>query len=464
MIEEEGEETREFDESRATDRATALGWPSLSRWSLPTLLTWLLIPLACISVGGLWLNGMYRTPQPAETMIWSGLGFSIAVFAVLYIPLWILFAGHSLSPLEYTVCAIVAFLLIQLFPLVFYLCGVFFLLMWVRFKLVPNLAARTRATTWTSTCLLLSYIIYQISVEILPPSDLILLREQRLRYPSVDLRSRVEKLSILRRTDEDTNFALLPATDAFQQRLQDVYDQLYSVEADLRLLHSPYFERYVRAPRLHGSSGAIRLWVEKPPSPKLKRPETLTEWDDYVASSEFQHVFGRLGPLGRERRHIAHGLQLNRLTPLDSHYLASFDFAHPSTLGAPLDTDWKFVGFSPHAMTYPPLPVMLKNRFRVEKVQLISVLREGEPVVYETAHYPDLAAVIGGQAQPRTLTGFEAVALESIRQGHTIAVREDSDRLFTVGALRTITQCQTCHQSQPGDLLGALSYEYSLLP
>ncbi len=98
----------------------------------------------------------------------------------------------------------------------------------------------------------------------------------------------------------------------------------------------------------------------------------------------------------------------------------------------------------------------------MEKLELMGLLLHEDPVVYETDGMPDMESIAKGEIATRALNSFETASLEKLRNGESLVIENEGEYLRMVGVLRAIDQCTECHQSKPGDLLGAFSYEFRL--
>ena len=104
----------------------------------------------------------------------------------------------------------------------------------------------------------------------------------------------------------------------------------------------------------------------------------------------------------------------------------------------------------------PPRDAM-KERWLVRRLELVSLLKHAEPVAYVTKHLPRMDEL--RKAPTRPLDSFEEKALKTLRAGKTIVADPTVNRIQMLGAVRATRQCLDCHQVQPGEMLGAFSYE-----
>jgi hypothetical protein len=96
------------------------------------------------------------------------------------------------------------------------------------------------------------------------------------------------------------------------------------------------------------------------------------------------------------------------------------------------------------------------QRWRIQSLELVRLLKHDEPVTYVSKHLPRMDEL--RDAPTRPLTSFENNALAALRRGEDLQVESTMDRIHVFGSIRAIKQCLACHEGQRGDLLGAFSY------
>jgi hypothetical protein len=134
------------------------------------------------------------------------------------------------------------------------------------------------------------------------------------------------------------------------------------------------------------------------------------------------------------------------------HRDSVLDFVNKKGFGYVMDRD-HVRGFQSHRFqAMPELPA----RWKVENLQLVSLLKHAEPVAYVTGYLPRMDQM--GEAATRPLDDFEKAGLLDLQKGETLAVRSGPDRLRMLGAVRAVDECLKCHDAGRGDLLGAFSY------
>lgn len=128
------------------------------------------------------------------------------------------------------------------------------------------------------------------------------------------------------------------------------------------------------------------------------------------------------------------------------------DFAYPAARGYAKDRR-HVAGFEPHAFSKVPDPA---ERWTVETLDLVSLLRHAEPVAYVSADLPRMDQL--REAPTRPLDGFETAGLQQLLRGEDLVTAEAGPNLRMLGSLRSARECVKCHGGERGDLLGAFSY------
>jgi hypothetical protein len=130
-------------------------------------------------------------------------------------------------------------------------------------------------------------------------------------------------------------------------------------------------------------------------------------------------------------------------------------FLEPWDLGYARDRQ-HVAGFRPHAFHIEPTS---PSDWRLNRLDLVGILKFDEPVVYLTPSFPRMEEV---QTSPtRPLDPFETEALAALLRGEDLVARESARHLRLFGSLRATKQCLACHHGERGDLLGAFSYQLS---
>jgi hypothetical protein len=134
------------------------------------------------------------------------------------------------------------------------------------------------------------------------------------------------------------------------------------------------------------------------------------------------------------------------------HNWSVADFAYPSGKGYVKDRQ-HVAGFLPHAFSKVP---ERGDAWKVETIDLVSLLCHPEPVAYVSANLPRMEELRGAPTRP--LDGFESSGLGRLRDGEYAVVTDDARRLRMLGSIRAVSQCVKCHGCERGELLGAFSY------
>ncbi|HMF18739.1 MAG TPA: hypothetical protein VKE98_16140, partial [Gemmataceae bacterium] len=123
-------------------------------------------------------------------------------------------------------------------------------------------------------------------------------------------------------------------------------------------------------------------------------------------------------------------------------------------------------GYRPHGFarwaTFSAEQAGVKNRWRVNKLELVSLLKHETPRVYVSDTLPRMKEL--RKVGTRSLTVFEEKALASLQKGADLASEARADQIHLFGSLRAGQQCLDCHDVQRGTLLGAFSYDLRRQP
>jgi len=97
--------------------------------------------------------------------------------------------------------------------------------------------------------------------------------------------------------------------------------------------------------------------------------------------------------------------------------------------------------------------------WKINRIDLVSLLMHDEPRVYRTANLPNMEELSSATVETRPLNDFEAEAIEKLESGERLQVRATRNRILMVGSIRAKKSCLQCHAGKRHDLLGAFSYE-----
>lgn len=157
------------------------------------------------------------------------------------------------------------------------------------------------------------------------------------------------------------------------------------------------------------------------------------------------------------------------------HRQSQLSFVDPRSLGlvsrraepgANQDLQVSSRGFQSHAFRRPPsLPVTKQQQqtWRVTEVELVSLLKERSPFVYQSEMLPNLEHMSHDEFPTRSLDSFEAAALERLQKGFDLVVDQQPQEIRVMGSLRAIRQCLDCHEVPGNALLGAFTYRLAPL-
>ncbi len=210
-----------------------------------------------------------------------------------------------------------------------------------------------------------------------------------------------------------------------------------SREFELRYLHEYTVEAFVNSPGF----GVTRM--RPPPNVKSLEPRTdRPEPPPQPASPEppWDGV-GFMGSVSADQR-----ADFGRM-----HADGLFDFVNPEGWGY-FRSRREVAGFLPHAFSRVPEV----SAWKVERVELVGLLKHADPVVYQSERLPAMADV--KDAPTRSLDAFETAGLEAIQRGEDGFAGRRGDEVRFVGAVRSANACVGCHGGERGDLLGAFSY------
>ncbi len=155
------------------------------------------------------------------------------------------------------------------------------------------------------------------------------------------------------------------------------------------------------------------------------------------------------------------------------HTYLPMQFASPTRSGYIKDRE-HIAGFGKHAFsflpalhytrpTHPPKgETGEKNVWKVQRMELVSLLKHREPVAYVTGYLPRMEDT--EDAETRGLDHFESEGLKKLQQGEDLVVQSHLNRLTMIGSVRATESCLKCHSVKKGHLLGAFSYDIVRTP
>ena len=141
------------------------------------------------------------------------------------------------------------------------------------------------------------------------------------------------------------------------------------------------------------------------------------------------------------------------------HKFSRLDFLDADGFGFVNNTAAQVAGFIEHAFHRSPVRG-LKDRdaWKIERLELVSLLKFAEPRVYVLDHLPRMDQLNGSDVPTRPLDAFELEALPKLRAESDVVISKTSPDVRMLGSLRATKQCLDCHHVDRGELLGAFSY------
>ena len=237
----------------------------------------------------------------------------------------------------------------------------------------------------------------------------------------------------------------VPVSQAAGHRLDELDKQVVELAgndwkrtAELMRLHTQFTQKFVNAPGF----GQMRMLSGRVNEARL-RPVERSPDPPNQPGSPFR-------PTGSD----ADGppKEIPSPTFYDLHARGVLDFVNPAGFGFIKDRR-HVAGFQPHAFSEIPAA---PEKWTVERVELIGLLLNPDPVVYLSEQLPAMDRL---RAVPiRRLDEVEQAGLAALRKGEDLHTVWAAGRLRMVGSLRNGNQCLGCHGGERADLLGAFSY------
>jgi hypothetical protein len=256
----------------------------------------------------------------------------------------------------------------------------------------------------------------------------------RARYPYESLEGRLPM--------PGPNLGDTPVRPAALQRLSRLEEEFSlhengSRELQLRMLHEHAVDLFINSPgfgvarMFYPTEAGLSAGLQRGPVPLQPGPRFTSPWSPGESGRESA---GDEAPIGRMLEE------------------SIVDFVNPGGFGYVKDRG-HVAGFVPHRFGQLPAPA---NRWKVEALELVSLLLNDEPEVYVSDHLPRMDRLHGVPTRP--LDRFERFGLHALRQGEDIVTAEGEEGVRMLGAIRCVKQCLTCHGGERGALLGAFSY------
>jgi hypothetical protein len=304
-------------------------------------------------------------------------------------------------------------------------------------------------------------------------------RELREKHPYVSLESRLEFEATHPKTRDRLSKLSLDETatarlDEFEKRFEtrDARARMLSLQE----LHSLKVNDFISRPR-NGISRWGRMpapaWIEY----EEQKPITLDDSDSPRIVAEATNANGpqTSGPLPEEGvREDGAGAWSPSLAGLQKfHQEGQLEFTDPWSFGHVIDRS-RVAGFVSHGFRELPelahpdkhrvrtgadgdaTSLMYSARWRIARLELVSLLKFDEPAVYISDHLPQMKELENAPTRP--LTAFERLGLQQLQAGEDLFTNADTNEILMVGSLRAAKQCLSCHAGRRGELLGAFSY------
>lgn len=288
--------------------------------------------------------------------------------------------------------------------------------------------------------------------------------ELQARYPFESLADRLKPLKASLTAARSLNPPRLGETA--ETRLLVIEQSLSSDGRTLSLekLHSSEVEKFIS----RGGFGLSRL-VDSPSPGYLEYPESpqLTFAERPPQSAGDHAPVPLVLPERGWREEPGRGWTPSLEMLVDFHMLDEWLFIHSRSLGF-VDPARGVAGFRAHGfrslpeLTHPDNQharqgdPLRSERWRIGRVELVSLLKSEKPAVYVSEHLPRMLDL--KDARTRTLTAFENQSLTRLTEGEEVVSEATLNEIQMFGALRAAKQCLDCHTGQRGQLLGAFSY------
>lgn len=262
------------------------------------------------------------------------------------------------------------------------------------------------------------------------------------------------------------------ASTALEQRENDSGENWWGRQGSLEQLHNLKRDEFLKAAGFGSirmrfvSRGHVELPVSQPvvlPEPPPPRPAP-----SFGEKTESKADAGNPEASDGDSSAAEPAPASQMAQTLNSVYLNGLeDFTDPNQIGF-VPEPQHAAGFLPHSLD--ELPVQARrangtteaatpavNNWRITRLELVSLLKHAEPVVYESRELPRMDRL--ADAPTRPLTGFERRSLRELRGERDLVTEEEGGRVLMLGAIRAGKQCLNCHDVRRGTLLGAFSYE-----
>ena len=278
----------------------------------------------------------------------------------------------------------------------------------------------------------------------------------RKEFPMESLATRLQYESAYNQIQADTDIGEI--STIVEQRLVSIENQSKDDwrSRDLQRLHDHETDEFLKNPGF----GVIRMRgvhkedIELPESPPVLFNEPGRSFLPYVPDVSNSDAV----PLADTSSYsLETHPDKNALTTY--HDSGISEFLAPIRMGYVEDRE-HVAGFQSHRFDKaPPFPASepYRDKWRVVRLELVSLLRHKTPVAYLSKHLPRMDEL--AEAPTRPLNAMESLALSQLRREQDIVIENEPNTIRMLGSIRAGKTCLSCHSVRRGELLGEFSYE-----
>jgi hypothetical protein len=282
-------------------------------------------------------------------------------------------------------------------------------------------------------------------------------RERRI------LREQYPTESLVRRLSYETRRPNAPEPENLERASRPTAENLNALEDSidshssfrtysLRQLHEDSVSDFINSPGFGITRGPEphKEYIDLPPIEPIALAPTAMEQPSSGSAA------ASLPPAPSPADHIGIMPGVEDLRELNQE--SFLDFVNPKGFGLIEDKE-HVKGFQAHH--FHAVPQLREwpgqaQRWRVQSLELVSLLTHDAPVAYVSKNLPRMDEL--RDAPTRPLSPFEKNALAALKTGEDLQMAATADRIRLLGSIRAIKQCLACHEGQRGELLGAFSY------
>jgi hypothetical protein len=275
------------------------------------------------------------------------------------------------------------------------------------------------------------------------------IEELRQLHKLVSLEDRLPARSVKEQPllTELAKFQLTRLDDHYERQINT--SSMFSRTVAFRDLHQKAFDFFVMSPRfgIARMPSAYRRLTERDnyapedPTPRQSKPIDLP-WS--ISDVESQPLPRFMSFENWLRFSITQFVPLNSLGYASDRKHTSGFLPHGQYDYARAPTDYEMTGSEKY------------ERFKVERLDLVSLLLHESAVAYDSDTLPAMDKV--KELKTRPLNAFEVIGLLKLHKGDDLFARGFNGKTLLLGALRNAKECKACHEGNYGDLLGAFSY------